>query len=192
MSVRFSERLIWLSKGWLALAALVIFLLFTALVLPGQAAGSDERTGGARQPDTSLFYSADELYSMAEAFGAEGRQAYIRARFTFDVVWPVVYGFFLVTAISWLAGSAFPPGSSGALWRRLNLVPILGVLFDYLENLSTSLVMARYPAQTPVVDLLAGPFTLVKWVFVGGSFVVLVAVASAAVARRVAQRRGDG
>lgn len=185
MPVRFSERLIRFSKGWLVLAALVLFLVFTALVLPGQAAGSGERTGGARQPDTSLFYTPAELYSMAETFGADGRQAYIQARFTFDVVWPLVYGLFLVTAIGWLAGKAFQPGSP---WRLLTLAPVLGVLFDYLENLATSLVLARYPAPTPVVDLLAGPLTLVKWLFVGGSFAVLVAVAIAAVARRARPR----
>ncbi len=185
MPVRCSEHLIRLSKGWLALAALVAFLVFTALVLPGQAAGSAERTGGARQPDMSLFYTSAELYGMAEAYGPDGRQAYIQARFTFDVVWPLVYGFFLVTAIGWLAGKAFQPGSP---WRLLNLAPVLGVLFDYLENLATSLVLARYPAQTPVVDLLAGPLTLVKWLFVGGSFIVLVAVAIAAVARRARLR----
>lgn len=185
MPVRFSEHLIRFSKGWLTLVALVIFLVFTALVLPGQAAGSAERTGGARQPDTSLFYTSAELYGMAEAYGPDGRQAYIQARFTFDVVWPLVYGLFLVTAIGWLASRAFQPGSP---WRLLTLAPVLGVLFDYLENLATSLVLARYPTQTPVVDLLAGPLTLVKWLFVGGSCMVLVAVAIAAVARRARPR----
>ena len=189
MVTRFSERLLSLSKGWVALAALVVFVVFTAVALPGQAAQSEARMGGARQPDTSLFYTAAALYDMAEAFGAAGRQAYIQARFTFDVVWPLIYGVFLVAAIGWLAGHAFRPGSP---WRRLNLVPVLGVLFDYLENLSTSLVMARYPAQTPVVDALAGPFTLVKWAFVGGSFVALVAVAVAAAGRALARRRGGG
>lgn len=179
MLTRLSERLLALSKGPVALAALVVFVVFTALVLPGQAAQSEAHTGAARQPDTSLFYTAAELYDMAEAFGPAGRQAYIQARFTFDVIWPVIYGIFLVAAIGWLSARVFRPGSP---WRRLNLVPALGVLFDYLENLSTSLVMARYPAQTPVVDLLAGPFTLVKWAFVGGSFVVLLAVAALAVA----------
>lgn len=186
MLARVSEGLIGFSKGWAALVALVIFLLFTALVLPGQAAGSAERTEGARQPDTSLFYTPAELYDMAESLGPDGRQAYIRARFTFDVVWPLVYGLFLVTTISWLAGHAFPTSGRAALARRLNLAPILGVGFDYLENLATSLVMARYPASTPVADLLAGPFTLVKWFFVGGSFVVLVAVTAAAVRRQFA------
>lgn len=190
MLARVSERLIGFSKGWVALAALIIFLLFTALVLPGQAAGSAERTGGARQPDTSLFYTPADLYDMAEAFGPDGRQAYIQARATFDVAWPVVYGLFLVTAISWLAGRAFPLTGRAASGRRLNLAPLLGVGFDYLENLATSLVMARYPAPTPVIDLLAGPFTLVKWIFVGGSFVVLVLVTAVAVRRQFSAPRG--
>ncbi len=73
MFPRLSEHLLRLSKGWLAFAALLVFLLFTALVLPGQAAGSGERTGGARRPDTSLFYTTAGLYAMAEAFGPDGR-----------------------------------------------------------------------------------------------------------------------
>ncbi len=188
MLARLSEWLIKVAKGWVALAALIIFLLFTALVLPGQAAGSAERTGGARQPDTSLFYTPADLYDMAEAFGPAGRPAYIQARVTFDVVWPLVYGFYFVTGISWLVGRAFPASGRAALGRRLNLAPVLGVGFDYLENLATSLVMARYPASTPVVDLLAGPFTLVKWIFVGGSFVVLVLVTAVALRRQFAAK----
>ena len=183
---RLSERLVSVSKGWVTLVALAIFLLFTATVLPGQSARSEARMGGGRQPDSSFFYSAGDLYGMAEAFGPAGRQAYIQARFTFDLVWPLVYAFFLVTSVSWLAGKAFRPGSP---WRRLNLVPVLGIIFDYLENIAASLVMARYPAHTPVVDILAPVFTSVKWVFVGGSFLVLLAVAAAAAWRWAARRR---
>jgi hypothetical protein len=55
-----------------------------------------------------------------------------------------------------------------------NLVPILGVVFDYLENISTSLVMARYPDPTAVADSMAAVFTMVKWVLVAGSFALLL------------------
>ena len=117
---------------------------------------------------------------MAEAYGEQGRKAYIRARFTFDAVWPLVYTLFLVTAISWVFGKAFAPGS---LWQRVNLVPLLGMLFDFLENVSTSLVMARFPDQTPVLAGLAPVFTLVKWVLLGGSFVLLLVGIVAAIWR---------
>lgn len=186
---RLSQRLISLSQGWVALIALAIFLLFSVLVLPGQAAQSAARTGGAAQPDTSLIYSTDDLYKMAEAFGLAGRQAYIQARLTFDVVWPMVYGLFLIVAISWLAGRAFPVGHPA---RLLNLAPAVGMLFDYLENSAAVIVMARYPLRTPVVDLLAPVFTFTKWVFVGGSFVVLLAVAAVAGWRWIARRPQRG
>lgn len=183
---KISERLHRLSTGRVALAGLIIFLLFTALVLPGQSRQAESSAGGAGSPDTSFFYAPSDLYAMAEAYGPEGRQAYVRARATFDVAWPIAYTLFLGTAISWLFGKAFPPGSP---WRLANLVPVLGLLLDYLENASTSLVMARYPARTPVIDLLAPLFTAAKWVFVAGSFLVLVAGIIALVARR--RRRRD-
>ena len=169
MGKRFSDWLRRISTGWVALAALVIFLLFTALVLPRQAAVSEADAGS---PDTSFYYSPGDLYRMAEAYGEAGRAAYIRARFTFDVIWPLVYTFFLVTAISWVFGRAFPPDSA---WQRANLAPVLGALFDYLENVSTSVVMARYPAQTAVVDTLAPVFTMLKWTSLGISFALLLA-----------------
>jgi hypothetical protein len=168
---RFSDWLLAVSTGWVTLAALVIFLLFSVLVLPGQSTAAEGVAGDAGSPDTSLFYTPDDLYRMAEAYGEEGRQAYVRARFTFDLVWPVIYTVFLVTAMSWVFARAFAPGS---WWQRANLLPVLGAGFDYLENLSTSLVMQRYPEPTAVVDLLAPLFTALKWFSLGASFVLLV------------------
>jgi hypothetical protein len=175
-----------ISKGWVTILAVVIFFVFTPLVLPGQAARFEEVAGDGASPDQSFIYTPSDLYDMAEAFGPQGRSAYVRARWTFDVVWPIVYTFALVAAISWLGKRAFPEGSKA---RLLNLVPVLGLLFDYLENICASIVMARYPAQTPVIDLLTTVFTPIKWVFVVGSFVVLAVVGVAAIARGIAGTR---
>ena len=171
MLKKLSDWMCRVSNGWVALSALVLFLLFTALVLPGQASKSGADTGAAGSPDMSFYYTAADLYQMAEVYGEEGREAYVRARFSFDLVWPLIYTIFLSTAISWVYGKAFVPGS---MWQRANLVPVLGALLDYLENISTSIVMVRYPSPTPVVDMLATVLTMAKWVFVGGSFALLV------------------
>jgi hypothetical protein len=160
-----------ISSGWVTLIALIVFVLFTALVLPRQSARSAVETGAEGSPDTSFFYSADDLYQFAESYGPEGRAAYIRSRLSFDVIWPIVYTAFLATAISWLFSRTFPLDS---WWQRLNLVPVMGMLLDYLENLSTVIVMARYPDTTAIIDTLAPVFTLLKWTFVNGSFVVLL------------------
>jgi hypothetical protein len=175
---RLSNWLYKVSTGWVALAGLVVFLLFTALVLPAQSAQADNIRGEAGSPDMSFYYTPQTLYEMAEAYGEQGRAAYIRARFTFDLIWPIVYTLFLTTAISWIFGKAFSPESR---WRLANLVPIFGMLVDYLENISTSLVMYRFPASTPVVAWLAPIFTALKWILVNGSFVLLLVGVVAAI-----------
>jgi hypothetical protein len=189
MARRLSNWLIRVSRGWVALAALILFLLFTATVLPQQATKAEQETGSSESPDTSFFYSPSDLYQIADSYGEQGREAYVRARFTFDLVWPLVYALFLATALSWVFGRALAADSR---WQLANLAPLLGALFDYLENLSTSLVMLRYPAQTPVVDLLASLFTALKWSFLGASFALLfggiVVGAWRWIARRVASR----
>jgi hypothetical protein len=185
MTGRLSDGLRPMSSGWVALAALLVFLLFSALVLPQQASKAERETGSAVSPDTSLFYAPTELYGIAERYGEQGRQAYVRARFTFDLVWPLVYTFFLVTSISWVFRKAFAPDS---LWQRANLAPLIGALFDYLENLGTSIVMLRFPAHTPGVDLLASVSTLMKWAFLGTSTVLLVFGVSVVVWRVATER----
>ena len=186
MGKRISDWLRRASTGWVALSALLIFLLFSALVLPQQATKAEQETGSSDSPDTSFFYSPSDLYRMAESYGEQGREAYIRARFTFDLVWPMVYTFFLTTSIGWVFGRTFGPDSR---WQRANLIPLLGALFDYLENLSTSLVMLRFPDQTPVVDALAPVFTALKWLFLGASFLLLFGGIVIATWRRIASRR---
>ena len=180
---RLSDFLYRISTGWVSLVALLIFIVFTASVLPAQSRQAGEASQGAGTPDLSFtYYSAETLYKWAEAYGEAGRQAYVRARFTFDVAWPLVYTFFLVTATSWLFARGFPPGSP---WRLANLTAVVGMLFDFLENFSTSLVIARFPAETPVIASLAGVFTLLKWLFVIGSLLVLAVGAVAALLARV-------
>jgi len=184
MGQRISDGLHHVSRGWVAALALVVFLLFSALVLPPQARQAEQASGGAGSPDTSFLYSPADLYAMAEAYGAQGRQQYVRARWTFDLVFPLVYGSFLITVTSWLFARAFPAASR---WQRANLAPLFGTAFDFLENTATSLVMGRYPARTPVVDVLAPAFTLLKWLLLGASFVLLLVGLVATIGRRAGQ-----
>lgn len=176
---RISNNLRHFSGGWVTAGGLLVFLLFVVLVLPAQTVRAEAAGGGnGFTPDLSLFYTPGDLYAAAETYGQEGRSAYIHARWTFDLIWPLVYTFFLATSISWLTRVAFPAGS---VWHYANLTPLLAALLDYLENASTSLVFARYPLVTPGVDGLAPVFTLIKWLLVGSSVLILLASLSAAV-----------
>lgn len=181
-----STKLYQLSSGFVTLLGLLIFALVVAFVLPQQAERAESVSQGAGSPDTSFFYSSTDLYNMAEAYGAEGRAAYVRARFTFDLIFPLTYLFFLATSISWVMLRAVPDANSR--WRTLNLFPLFGALFDYLENISASVVMLNYPQHTPFLDWLTPVLTLVKWFFVNGSFVILVPAVVVGVVRWVRGR----
>ncbi len=176
MTKRLSEWIQRRSTSRVTLLALVIFILFIVLVLPRQTPLEGEAGGETKSPDLSFYYTADELNRMAESYGAEGRQAYVRARFSFDIIWPLVYTLFLSTSISWLAKRGFLRNSP---WQQANVVPVAGALLDLLENLATSAVMIHYPRVLPVIARLAGFFTLVKWALVGGSFLLLLACLAA-------------
>ncbi|MGD7044411.1 hypothetical protein [Jeotgalibacillus proteolyticus] len=146
-----------------------IFAFFIAVVLPAESERSEETSGSSRSPDTGFLYSSQELYSIADEYGDEGRTAYIRSRFTFDIIWPLVYTFFLTAAITFF----MRPVSSVGL-KTLNLLPTAGMLFDFLENMAASLVMYRFPSSTPIVAQITPIFTLIKWLCIYASFGLLL------------------
>lgn len=184
------KRLVsWLNKissAQTVIITLGIFLLFTALVLPSQSRIAEERTGGGDSPDTSFFYTQDDLFRMAEQYGEEGRQAYVRARYTFDVIWPLVYLAFLTTGIGWF-------GNQLSLKKPLLdwavLVPWLATLFDYLENAAASLVMAFYPLQLAIPAGLAPLFTMLKWIFIYSAFALYLIGGVAALLQKLKNAR---
>ncbi len=166
-----SDRLNRISHGWVALAATLVFALFVALVLPGQSRSSATAGAEVGSPDLSFWYAPDDLYRMAEAYGPAGRSEYVRARWSFDVVWPLVYVAFLSVTLAWIWGRRL---ADARLGQRANLLPMVAGAFDLLENTCTSLVMLRYPARTPGVDWLAPVMTLLKWAFLSASFALLI------------------
>lgn len=182
----FSNWLNRLAHGWVAIIATVAFALFVALVLPAQPQIEAATGANVSSPDLSLWYTADQLYETANAYGPEGRDAYVRARVTFDVLWPLVYVGFLALTLSWVYRAR---GDGSRFWQRANLLPIAAGLLDYAENVCTATVMSRYPARTPVLDSLAAVFTVSKWLTLSASFAVL-SVGVALVLWRGLRRRG--
>ncbi len=173
------KKILKLSTGKNATIALVIFILFTIIALPYFARQSLEQTGISKSPDTSFIYGRIDLYRMAELYGEEGRAYYIINRWTFDVVWPLIYGSFIVLGIAYYIGKNHPRLS------KMIILPLSAVLFDFLENTGASIVFCRYPTRTPIIDSLTPLFTFGKWLLLGFSFFALAALATEALYRRL-------
>jgi len=158
-----------ISTTWMMVGTLLLMVAFMIFVLPRQASAADQVSREAQSPDLSFFYTPKQLVQMAGEYGSEGRQAYIRTRWTFDLVFPLVYTAFLTVGISWFINRL--DGFSG-FWLHTNLVPVLAGLFDLLENIGTSVSMSLYPAQVPGWLILASISTPIKWSYLTGSFIL--------------------
>lgn len=151
------------STGWVALVGLLIFLVFSLLTLPAQTIQTNAYSHGLGSPDTSLFYDSNKLIQMAEVYGEDGRAAYLQARWGFDLAFPIIYTFFLITSTSFLFKKGDINGSKLAL---LNLVPLVAMILDLAENTTASVVMAAYPLRHVWAELLVPILTPLKWLFV--------------------------
>ena len=150
------------------LITLLIFAVFTATILPSEAIRGVE-AGLTESIDTSILYSVEDLYSIIGGYSRQVRLAYIYQRFTFDLIWPIVYGLFiLVTTLYLLIKINL---------KRLNLLiyfPLAAVMFDFLENISVSILMFIYPFRINALALLASIFTTLKWITLSYSFIQII------------------
>lgn len=154
MKTFLESRINWIT----ALVSLAIFILFMILVLPRVSTYAEENIGGIGSPDTDMMLTGQELYDIAESYGEEGRDTYVFLRWTFDLVWPLVYTFFLLSFIIVL-GKNLPY----KFVRPMYLLPLVAMLMDYLENTLVTIVMVAFPRKLLTIGSIASFSSLLKW-----------------------------
>ncbi len=165
-----------LASPWLFAATVVLFGLFMALVLPGQSAKAAEGTPPGASFDTSFFYTPAQAFDRAAAHTPGARFAYIAARWSFDLAFPLAYGLFALSG--WAFGLA-RLGPRLSARPRLALIALLGPAFDFAENIAATVIMASVPARPLGWGIAASIATPLKWLFVvvaiGGAIALPVA-----------------
>lgn len=151
------------------IVSMILFITFIIVVLPYFQNLFLSRVGVSESPDTSFFYTSSDLYQIASNYGVEGRKLYITLRFTFDLIWPLVYGSFLVFSIG-----AFLKKTGEGHYMGMVYIPIIAVFFDYLENIFASIVMSSYPTELAIIGFLTPQLTLLKWGFLTVAFLLMV------------------
>ena len=136
----------------------LIFILFMLVVLP-----LIQSLNPHAWPDTMLFYSSDRFYGLIESYGHEQRSLYIILRWTFDLVYPLVYGLYFLTWILYLSQK-----------KTLLIYPLLGIGFDYIENILATVTVGMYPKELPFLVYLMQGFSLLKWLFLLISICILI------------------
>lgn len=176
----------------LALTLLVAFYLFGYPVMGKLML---EHTPRGAEFDTAFAYSPAEALRRASLYDAAGRSAMIRLHWTYDLAFPLAYGFFLASA--WAFGLRRIAGTAGTPRYFLLLVPFVAVLFDLLENASVSVMLAIVDSGPPgsasyaavrIAAVAACGSTALKWAFVLVAFAGAMSLPVAGVAASVLRK----
>lgn len=153
----------------ITIISVALFLLFLFFVLPWMSAYTTRVIEVAEAPDTMLFYSAESFYEVVDAYGEEGRKTYVRLRWSFDLLWPLVYLSFLLSLMIQLTRGYRLHWVGQLFW-----LPIVAAGFDYLENTLASLLMVVYPMRLERLATMASVTSSLKWLVISIAFVMVL------------------
>ena len=149
--------------------AIIIFIAFIVYFLPMQKASTEQYTEQAGSIGLSFFPEPDTVYTWAEAYGPEGRRAFIRAWLTYDFFWPLSFTTLYLVFITITLRYVHVAKST---W--LGALPLITLAMDYLENILAIIIMGLYPTRLEIVAWgLAGANTL-KWTSMGAVSILFV------------------
>jgi flagellar biosynthesis protein FlhB len=157
----------WTSKKTRWIVGLIMAFFFI-VVLPFMSWLFLHQIGVSEQPDVTFFYPKEYLFDLASLYGSEGIKLYIILRYTFDLIWPVVYTVFLFVFITYYyKNSRFYSFAIASV--------VLSVFFDLCENIGATIVFAKFPSRLEGVALFTSVSSTLKWGFLIIAFTFLVA-----------------
>jgi len=125
--------------------------------------------GDVTMPDTRFTYTLTEITDVFNTLGQAGLNSWVWAHML-DFVFPLTYMFAMSFGIN-LELRRLP--SKWSMSRFLVLFPLLGGIFDYVENTLVLTQIAAYPNLSGVVIATASAVTMLKWAFLMAGFVII-------------------
>jgi len=159
------------ANGWLVLGLLAVWIIFNAVIMPGQQKKFEADAGGAGPIDLQFFYTPEKVYGMIASYSPEVRAGYRIFELTGDILYPIVYTLFLSLAITWSFQRGF---ASDSKMHKYNVVPFGAWLFDLFENLGIVTMLSVFPSTPALLAWASTIFTTVKWLFVVPSALLLL------------------
>lgn len=147
----------------------IFFALFVLFALPFVSTLTTELIGVSESPDLLFSFDLSKLYQLRNSYGSEGRRIYIILRFTFDIVWPLIYALFLISLSLYLAKRV-----DLKYKHKVAYITLLAVFFDLCENILASIFMAIYPVKSDILGWLIMSSSMLKWSFISLAFLIVL------------------
>jgi hypothetical protein len=120
-------------------------------------------------PDIRPYTSGQGVREFLARCGEPGRLAYVHLQLA-DLLYPAISGLFLASALAMVLVRLGRPSSAIAAAAAL---PLLGAVFDYLENTAAWATLVVYPESARTADLL-GYATVAQQVCNWASWALLI------------------
>lgn len=103
-----------------------------------------QNLAGEKAPiiDMRKNYDAAEIRDFFTIIKPEGRQIHQHITGVVDMIFPIAYGVLFILLSAFFLKKITSPDSK---WMYLSLIPILLVIVDYKENLTTLKLLEQYP-----------------------------------------------
>ena len=155
--------LIKLSTWKLIVPFFILLLVFPAFLFPYYQGRMAEVAGEQIIPlDSRFSYTYDEVKNDFDKLGSEGREIYRFVIAKVDNFFALFYGPFFILVLAWLLKKITREDSG---WIFLSLFPLIGILFEYLENINTMSLLDSYPAITQEAVSWGSQMTALKQIF---------------------------
>lgn len=149
--------------SWIIIILLAISVFIVNLyIFPLYQSQINEIAGYSISPlDVQFSYTKTDIDKAFNDMGQEGRKINRITTGVIDMIYPVIYGCLLFLVLVKLTRSF-----SNRKIQLILIFPMLGVLFDYLENFGILKMLNQFPDITKTQVAINSAFTSSKWIVI--------------------------
>jgi len=148
------------------LATWFVFMFFMVVILPAVSMATYEQ-GLTESIDTNFSFNPSLIYPIIASYGDSGRAYYIWQRWTFDLVWPLVYGLPLFSTLNFFISR------KTKLRKPIVFLPLVATLLDYVENIVFTILVSLYPTELPFLVIIGVSMSALKWLALAISMLIV-------------------
>ena len=158
-----------------------IFIGYLILIMTRKATGFELPNSDIKSLGMSFGFDQADITVFFKIRTDDMIDSYINFNLVWDTLFGLIYGLMYVIWVSVL----FKPFSEKA--GRVNLIPLAQVLFDWLENYTLGSLAQQYLVDGIITSStadLASDFCMIKWIFSGLTYVLILVGVILLIARR--------
>ena len=116
-------------------------------------------------------YNAQYVNTLLNTLGEEGRHFYLFNQIPVDLIYPFLFGISYCLLLAYILNKL---GMLNSNYFYLCLLPLLGGLFDYFENIGIIAILNNYPHNGDLLSQITNIFSILKSLFSSVSFITLI------------------